>query len=136
VADSANFSFPELRLGLMPAVISPYVCAAIGQRATRALFLTSERFDAVAALRLGLVHRTCADEHLESEGSDLVMTLLNQGPAALGQLKLFLQHVASHPIDQPLAVWTARHLARLRSSTEAQEGMLAAIERRKPRWST
>jgi methylglutaconyl-CoA hydratase len=133
-ANSTRFCFPELRLGLLPAVVSPYVCAAIGMRAMLALTLSSEDFDAAEAQRLGLVHRCYADDDLDSASAALISSLLRQGPAALLQLKSMLRHVVEHPIGEPLALWTARQLAQLRAGAEAQEGMLAALERREPSW--
>jgi methylglutaconyl-CoA hydratase len=133
-ADSTRFCLPELRLGLLPAVVSPYLCAAIGLRATRALSLSGEDFDAATAQRLGLIYRCCTDAELDAVGTALTAGLLRQGPAALLQLKSMLRHVAEHPIGEPLASWTAHALAQVRAGPEAQEGILAALERREPAW--
>jgi methylglutaconyl-CoA hydratase len=134
-SSSARFSFPEVRLGLVPAVISPYVVAAIGLRATRALFLTGENFDAATALRVGLVHRVYPDHEVQQAGLDLVNQLLRHGPAALAAVRPLLAHAATQAIDEQLTGWTADFLAQLRGGAEAQEGMLAVLEHRDPRWS-
>jgi methylglutaconyl-CoA hydratase len=135
-ANTTRFCLPELRLGLLPAVVSPYLCAAIGLRATRALSLSSEDFDAAMAQRLGLVHRSCAEAELDAAGVALTSSLLRQGPAALAQLKPMLRHASEQAMSEPVAIWTARLLAQVRAGAEAQEGMLAALERRAPSWTS
>lgn len=131
----AMFSFSEARLGLIPAVISPYVIAAIGERAARRYFLTAERFDAAEALRLGLVHElaTTADG-LDDKVGEIVEALLGCGPAAQRESKELIRAVAHRPVMSDVIQDTAERIARVRASPEGREGVSAFLEKRKPAW--
>ncbi len=135
-ARSATFSIAEVRLGLIPSVISPFVINAIGVRRANRYFLTGERFDAVEAERIGLVHDVVPDEALQASGDAFVKQLLQGGPKAQAEIKALIDAVRSRPIDAGLASETARRIARVRASAEAQEGMSAFLEKRKPSWQT
>lgn len=130
----AVFSLSEVRLGLLPAVISPYVVAAIGARQARRYFLTAERFDAHEAMRIGLVHAVAPREELEAAGAKLVAALADGGPAAQAATKSLIERVARGPIDDEMIEDTARRIAALRASPEGREGVHAFLEKRKPSW--
>jgi methylglutaconyl-CoA hydratase len=131
----ASFSLSEVRLGLIPAVISPYVAAAIGPRACRRYFLTAERFDAETAERLGLVHRVVEPEALGTAQDEIVAHLLKGGPNALAAAKGLIRCVSYAPIDEALRRDTAQRIADMRASAEGKEGIAAFLEKRKPNWS-
>jgi methylglutaconyl-CoA hydratase len=131
----ASFSLSEVRLGLIPAVISPYVAAAIGPRACRRYFLTAERFDAETAERLGLVHRVVEPEALGTAQDEIVAHLLKGGPNALAAAKDLIQRVSDAPNDEALRRDTAKRIADARASDEGKEGIAAFLEKRKPNWS-
>lgn len=133
-AESASFCLSEVRLGLIPAAISPYVIAAMGERAARRYFLSAERFSAAEAHRLGLVHEVLPDEQLEARGQRLAEALLAGGPRALKAAKRLIPDVARRPLGEDLVEDTARRIAGLRSGKEAREGIAAFLEKRKPRW--
>ena len=130
----AVFALSEVRLGLIPSVISPYVIAAIGPRAARRYFLTAERFDAATAERLGLVHAVVPADQLWAEGRKLAALLVQNAPVAMAEAKKLVADVAGQPIDAALRAETARRIARLRAGAEAREGVSAFLEKRKPRW--
>ena len=132
---SASFSLSEVRLGLLPAVISPYVAAAIGPRACRRYFLTAERFDAATAAKLGLVHRVVEPEALEAARDETIKQLLIGGPAAQGAAKDLIRRVAGAAIDDTLRRDIAARIADARASAEGKEGIAAFLEKRKPNWS-
>jgi methylglutaconyl-CoA hydratase len=133
-AEGAQFALSEVRLGLIPAVISPYVVAAIGLRATRRYALTAERFDAARAAALGLVDKVVPAEALLAEGAALAAVLARNGPEAMADAKALIAHVAGRPIDVELRAETARRIARRRASAEGREGVAAFLEKRKPGW--
>jgi len=131
----ATFSFSEAKLGLIPAVISPYVIATIGERAARRYFLTAERFDAAEAWRLGLVHdlATTPDD-LDDRIGDVIEALLACGPAAQRESKELIRAVAHRPVMSDVIQDTAERIARVRASPEGREGVAAFLEKRKPSW--
>ena len=131
--DSAVFGFSEVRLGIAPAVISPFVVRKIGQSHARALFVTGERFDAGWAQRIGLVHKVVDGEDLDSAVDAVVADVLASGPAAVTVAKS-LPEIASAPLDEATET-TAGIIAELRTSDEGQEGMAAFLEKRRPRWA-
>lgn len=131
-ADTA-FAFSEVRLGLAPAVISPFVVRKIGRSHARALFVTGERFDALRAERIGLVHRLADADALDDAVVALVDAVHAAGPEAVAAAKR-LPEVASAPMEEA-AQATARLIARLRAGAEGQEGMAAFLERRQPSWT-
>ena len=133
-ADRASFCLSEVKLGLIPAAISPYVVSAIGARASRRYFLTAERFDAAEAHRLGLVHERVADaDALEARGRALAETILAAGPHAVAESK-DLVFAVDRPWSWDLHKETARRIARVRASEEGKDGVGAFLEKRKPAW--
>lgn len=130
----AVFSLSEVRLGLLPAAISPYVVAAIGPRQARRYFLTAERFDAGEALRIGLVHQIAAREDLEAAGSRLLAALGDGGPQAQAASKRLIARVSAGPIDDAMVEDTAGRIAGLRAGAEGREGIAAFLEKRPPAW--
>jgi methylglutaconyl-CoA hydratase len=133
-ASVAAFALTEVRLGLIPAVISPYVIAAIGERAARRYFLTAERFDAIEARRIGLVHEVVEGAALEATVASLAGHLLNGGPQVLAAAKKLIADVSRRPMDDALADQTARRIAAIRVEDEGQEGLAAFFDKRNPGW--
>jgi methylglutaconyl-CoA hydratase len=133
-ADTASFSLSEARLGLIPAVISPYVVRAIGARACRRYFLTAERFDVAEAHRLGLVHLVAPVAGLAETGEKMLRTLLDAGPAAQMECKSLIARVSDQPVDETMVDDTAQRIARLRASPEGKEGVAAFLGKRKAAW--
>jgi methylglutaconyl-CoA hydratase len=133
-AEGTVFSLAEVRLGILPAVISPYVLRAIGARSARDLFLTGDRFDAREALRIGLVHQVVAAGELEEAGRRKVASLLAAGPEAVGAAKRLIEQVVGKNPDEAMAL-TAATIAERRASAEAKEGLTAFLEKRKPYWA-
>lgn len=133
-AEGAVFAFTETKLGLIPAVISPYVFKAIGGRAARRYFLTAETFDAGEALRLGLVHMVVPAAELEAAGRRIVDSLLANGPQALAAAKKLIAEIAGRPIEESVIADTARRIAEIRAGAEGREGVAAFLEKRRPRW--
>jgi methylglutaconyl-CoA hydratase len=132
---AATFSLSEVRLGLIPAVISPYVIAAIGSRNARRYFLTAERFNAHEALRIGLVHSVVQGSELDNAVDGILDELLRGGPKAISAAKDLIAHVAHRPIDQLLAEETATRIAQIRVSPEGQEGIAAFLDKRPASWT-
>lgn len=132
--EEASFCLSEVKLGLIPAVISPYVAAAIGSRATRRYFITAERFDAEAACRLGLVHEVMPAAELAARGDELSRTLLRNGPQAMASVKALVAEVALSYLDDDLIADTAERIAETRASEEGREGLSAYLEKRPPNW--
>jgi methylglutaconyl-CoA hydratase len=124
-AEDAVFGFSEVKLGIVPAVISPFVLPKIGDSAARRYFLTGERFDAQTALRIGLVHEVAAD--LDGAVERVVGELLTSGPQAVREAKRLIRL-------RPQGEETAQLAARLRAGDEGQDGLRAFLERRKPGW--
>ncbi len=133
-SDAALFSLSEVRLGLVPAMISPYVIAAIGQRQARRYMLSAERFDANEAMRIGLVHAVVAAADLDQAVADMAGALLENGPRAMAEVKDLIGSVAGRPMDNGLARETAATIARVRVSEEGREGVAAFLGKRKPDW--
>jgi len=131
----AGFSLSEVRLGLIPSVISPYVIAAIGEREARRYFLTAERFDAVEARRIGLVHEVVASGALDATVAKIAEHLLKGGPQAQAAAKKLIADVSRRPMDDDLSAETARRIAAIRVEKEGQEGLAAFFEKRPPAWT-
>lgn len=129
----ARFSLSEVRLGLIPGAISPYVVRAIGQRAARRLFLTAERFSAEDALRYGLIHEIASPETLDETVQRCLSDILAGGPEAVAAAKKLADDMAG-PITAERIEESARRIATIRSSTEAREGLVAFFAKRKPGW--
>lgn len=128
---TAQFAFSEVKLGLIPAVITPYVMRKIGYGNARALFITGERFSAETALRMGLIHRLVPEEQLDTEVEAVVQNLLQNGPNAMAAAKMLLHAALTLPHDEFRSLTIAR-IAELRVSEEGQEGIRAFLEKRKP----
>jgi methylglutaconyl-CoA hydratase len=127
----ARFAFSEVKLGLIPAVIAPYVVRKIGYGNARALFITGERFDAETALRIGLVHRLAPADQLDAAVEAVVGNLLQNGPNAMAAAKMLLHATQTLPADELRSLTIAR-IAELRVSPEGQEGIRAFLEKRTP----
>jgi methylglutaconyl-CoA hydratase len=136
-AEGVKFGLTETRLGLVPAVISPYVIAAIGARHARRLFLTAEIFDAAEAQRIGLLHRVVPADQLDAAVQAEVDRLRAAGPTAVREAKRLVRRVASADTAarDALDAANADLIARLRVSEEGQEGLGAFFEKRKPSWT-
>ncbi|HEY7776807.1 MAG TPA: enoyl-CoA hydratase/isomerase family protein [Kineobactrum sp.] len=130
----ASFSLSEVKIGLIPATISPYVIRAIGERAARRYFLTGERFDARQALQIGLVSEVADEEALDSDVNALVDALLANGPKAVRAAKDLIRGVAGQELSGALIEDTCARIAHIRVSHEGQEGLAAFLEKRKPNW--
>jgi methylglutaconyl-CoA hydratase len=133
-SEQASFCLSEVRLGLIPAVISPYVAAAIGSRATRRYFITAERFSAAEACLLGLVHEMLPAEELNARAEELSALLLKNGPQAMASVKALVAEVALSFLDDDLIADTAERIAEIRASAEGREGLSAYLEKREPNW--
>ena len=132
-SDDARFCLSEVSLGLVPAVISPYVVRAMGMRQARRYMLSAEPFDAITACRLNVAHRLCAPEKLLSEGRALGMRLCRNGPQAMKETKRLLAAIEHQPGHQHEEI-TVETIARVRVGLEAQEGMQAFFDKRPPSW--
>jgi methylglutaconyl-CoA hydratase len=131
----AQFALTEVRLGIIPAVISPHVIAAIGERYARRYMLTAERFSAAEAYRIGLLHEMVTDDAaLDEAVGEIVDALLNNGPVALAECKQLIHAVAWKPLSPAVIEDTAQRITRVRASEEGREGMTAFLEKRKPKW--
>ena len=130
----AVFGTTEVRLGLIPSVIGPYVVAAIGLRQARRLMLTGERIDAAAAARIGLVHEVVEAGQLDAAVEATLGYLLRGGPGALAAAKRLVQELAGRPIGPDLIDDTAKRIAALRVTPEAREGLAAFLDKRPPSW--
>ena len=131
----AFFSMSEVRLGLIPAAVSPYVVAAMGVREARRYFLTAERFSAPEALRIGLIHEVVADRAaLDAARDRIVGQLLACSPGAIAASKDLIRAVTHKVVDEDMMKDTARRISRQRTSAEGQEGLAAFLEKRKPSW--
>lgn len=133
---SATFCLSEVRIGLTPAVISPYVVQAIGERAMRRYALTAERFDGHQAQRLGLLAECYADAELEAAVIQWQTQLADNSPQAMRVTKALLQEVGSGELSPELRHRTENYIAGVRVSDEGQEGLLAFIEKRTPSWKS
>ncbi|NLB59254.1 MAG: enoyl-CoA hydratase/isomerase family protein [Gammaproteobacteria bacterium] len=131
----AKFGLTEARLGLLPAVISPYVIAAIGSRQARRWFATGEVFDAQAAQRMGLLHEVVPAAELDDAVQHQVALLLKAGPVATAQAKTLVRSVQAHVDRDALDGATADLIAALRVSPEGQEGLAAFLDKRPPAWA-
>jgi len=134
-ADNATFCLSEVKLGLIPATISPYVIRAIGERQARRYFLSAEVFSASQAQELGLVHIVCeGSDALQTRCDELVDQLMTNGPVALSAAKDLIFAVSQKPITAELIEDTSKRIAAIRVSDEGQEGLNAFLEKRKARW--
>lgn len=133
-AETATFGTTEVRLGLIPAVISPYVVRAIGPRQARRWFLTGERIPAAEAQRIGLVHEVTTPAELEAKVGQIVEAVLAGAPAAVAEAKALVR--STQPMTDPdVGPMTSRAIAARRATPEAREGVRAFLEKRKPSWT-
>ena len=133
-ADTVNFCLSEVKLGLIPATISPYVIKAMGEQAARRYFITAERFDAAAALRMGFAHEVVAAENLDTTVAGLVKALVSNSPNAVVEAKKLVREVVGAPVTDALLLDTAQRIAAIRASSEGREGVASFLEKRKPNW--
>lgn len=132
--DSATFCLSEVKLGLIPATISPYVIRAMGARAAHRWFLTAERFAAAEALRIGFVHEVVAADALDAKVNDIATALASAGPEAVKACKRLVQEVAGADITDELVARTVEGIADIRASAEGREGVQSFLAKRKPGW--
>jgi len=132
--DTAGFCLSEVKLGLIPATISPYVVRAMGARAAHRYFLTAERFDAAEALRIGLVHAVVSAEQLDAKVAELTQALVTASPNAVKVCKTLLHEVTGKDIDADLIAHTVAGIADIRASDEGREGVSSFLQKRKPNW--
>ena len=133
--DTANYCLSEVKLGLYPATISPYVIRAMGARAAHRYFLTAERFDAAEALRIGFVHAVVLAEQLDDKVNELTKALVTASPNAVKECKTLLQDVAGKDIDAALIARTVEGIASIRASAEGKEGVQSFLQKRIPNWN-
>ncbi len=132
--DTAGYCLSEVKLGLIPATIGPYVARAMGARAAHRYFLTAERFSAAEAHRIGFVHEVVPAEQLDAKVDELVKALTSAGPAAVRACKQLVQDVAEQTIDAALIDRTVQGIADIRASAEGKEGVQSFLQKRKPNW--
>ena len=133
-SETAAYCLSEVKLGLIPATISPYVIRAMGARAAHRYFLTAERFDAAEALRIGFVHAVVPADALDAKVAELATTLVNAGPEAIKACKRLVQDVAERDIDAALIQMTVEGIANIRVSPEGREGVQSFLNKRAPNW--
>jgi methylglutaconyl-CoA hydratase len=132
--DEANFCLSEVKLGLIPATISPYVIKAMGENASRRYFLTAERFSAQEALRIGFAHEVVAADALDFKVEEIVKALVNNSPNAVQQAKVLVREVVGQTVNDALLADTAERIAQIRASEQGREGVASFLEKRKPSW--
>jgi len=132
--DEAQFCLSEVKLGLIPATIAPYVIKAMGEQAARRYFLTAERFTAATALHIGFAHEVVAGAALDARVAEIVKALVTNSPAAVRQAKTLVREVAGRPVDDTLVDDTAARIATIRASEQGREGVASVLEKRKPAW--
>ena len=133
-AEAANFCLSEVKLGLIPATISPYVIRAMGAQAARRYFITAERFSAAAAQRMGLVHECVPLDALDDTVAALLKSLLAASPDAVAAAKRLVNDVAGQPLTDALVQETVVRIADIRASEQGREGVRSFLEKRKPSW--
>ena len=133
-SQEAKFGLSEVKIGLVPAAISPYVIRRIGEARAREYFLTGKRISASKAVEIGLINEVVPGERLEEKVEETIQLLLSSGPEALGSCKQLIQKVPQMSFEEA-KTFTARMIAQLRVSEEGQEGMAAFLEKRKPKWT-
>ena len=132
--DSAHYCLSEVKLGLIPATISPYVTRAMGARAAHRYFLTAERFSAQEAHRIGLVHEVTTAETLDAKMNELTHALVSASPNATRVCKKLVQDVAEREVNDALVRMTVEGIADIRASSEGKEGVQSFLQKRKPNW--
>ena len=132
--DTAGYCLSEVKLGLIPATISPYVIRAMGARAAHRYFLTAERFDAAEALRTGFVHAVVAPDQLDAKVDELARAITIASPDAVRACKKLVQDVAERDINAQLIAATVEGIADIRASEQGREGVQSFLQKRKPGW--
>ncbi len=135
-AEEAHFCLSEVKLGLIPATISPYVIKAMGENASRRYFLTAERFNAREALRIGFVHEVATAATLDAQVDTIAHALMANSPNAVKEAKALVRDVAGQSVTDTLVADTAQRIAHIRASDEGREGVRSFLEKRKPSWLT
>ena len=130
----ATFRLSEVKIGVIPSMISPYVIAAIGERQSRRYFITGEEFDAAEAWRIGLIHDIAEEESLNGTVGAMLAQLYSSGPKAMAAAKQLIGLSAHADIDKKILDETSRRIADIRATPEGQEGLSAFLEKRKPHW--
>jgi len=133
-SSSAKFSLSEVKLGLIPATIGPYVIRAIGERQAGRYMVTGEQFDATEAQRIGLLHRVVDPDQLDDAITEMIEALLKNGPNAMQEAKALIAATVNRPIDETLKIDTAERIAKVRASDEGMEGLNAFLTKRNPSW--
>jgi methylglutaconyl-CoA hydratase len=133
-SDTASFCLSEVKIGLIPAVISPYVMRALGERQSRRYFLTAERFSAETAQTLGLLHEVVSADELQEKTNALAENLLQNSPAAMSAAKALIHNIYNRKISNNVVAHTTQAIAEIRVSEEGQEGLGAFLEKRRPNW--
>jgi methylglutaconyl-CoA hydratase len=131
----ATFAFSEVRLGIIPATIGPYVLRTIGTRAARRWLLTGERFGAPRAREIGLVHEVLDESGLDDAVNSVLDGILKSGPGAVRATKQLIRDLAGRAITDDLVAMTCRRIAEIRASDEGREGLSAFLEKRLPAWT-
>ena len=132
---TATFRLSEVKIGVIPAMISPYVIGAIGERQARRYMLSGEEFDCAEAWRIGLVHDLVEEQDLATRVGEMLGQLYSSGPKAVRAIKQLIPQSAHSPIAAGIINATAKIIAELRATPEAQEGLTAFLEKRKPSWT-
>ncbi|MCC6070414.1 enoyl-CoA hydratase/isomerase family protein [Massilia sp. MAHUQ-52] len=132
--EEANFCLSEVKLGLIPATISPYVIKAMGENAARRYFVTAERFSANEAHRIGFAHEVVAADKLDEQVAAIVKSLVTNSPNAVAEAKVLVRDIAGKDVTDALLLDTAQRIAKIRSSLEGREGVASFLEKRKPSW--
>lgn len=134
-SDRAVFATSEVRLGIIPSAISPYVIRAIGERQAYRYFQTAERIDSIRAAQLGLAHEAVSSEELDAKVAEMVNVLLQGGPVSQAAAKELIRAVVHQPVTDAIVADTARRIAVLRATPEAKEGLSAFLEKRPTAWA-
>jgi methylglutaconyl-CoA hydratase len=132
--EGARFCLSEVRLGLIPSIIAPYVIAAMGQRQARRYFMTSEPFDAQTAKDIGFAHVCAPKGGLDAAAEKILSDVLKGAPGAQARGKKLIQEVAGRPVDEAVVALTSERIAEARASDEGREGIAAFLEKREPSW--
>ncbi|PWK50046.1 enoyl-CoA hydratase/isomerase family protein [Pleionea mediterranea] len=135
-SSKAKFCLSEVKLGLIPAVISPYVIKAIGKRQANRYFVTAEIFNATTASTIGLVHETVSPDEFDEYSESIINTTLQNGPKAIQAAKDLINFIDNHPFDEEAIRETAQKISDIRASSEGKEGVSAFLEKRQPDWLT
>ena len=135
-SDRAKFCTSEVKIGLIPAVISPYVVRALGYRAARRYMVSAETFSADQGLALGFLHHVCDASELDDAVEETLNKLAKNGPQAMAACKTLIENISNRPINQEVMGYTSEQIAKIRVSPEGQEGLAAFLQKRTPNWIT